>query len=149
MSTINKKVKNENNFILAHFYLYKINKHFNLDIMNLPYQSYPISRSQRSQKQPLSEDSETAVYASSFFCSPCKSVVKKIGSSVMGMGCAEADAAFEAACNAAFDIESGGLASIPCTAAAVALGVACKAGTGAITQGMIDSVAGKACSWAC
>ena len=65
------------------------------------------------------------------------------------MGCTEAAAAFEVACNAAFDVESFGLASIPCTAAAAALGFACKAGTGNVTQGMIDSIAAKACSWAC
>ncbi|WP_271782267.1 hypothetical protein [Aquimarina algiphila] len=120
--------------------------------MNLPSQSYPIIRSGTQgpkRRRYLTRNPEGTILASSFFCSPCKWGVGKFGSTLIGMGCAEAVGAFEVACNAAFDVESGGLAAIPCTAAGVALGVACKAGSGAITQGMIDSVAKKACSWAC
>jgi hypothetical protein len=120
--------------------------------MNLPNQSKPVNRSvnQSSGKQSsLYLACEKGIVASSFLCGPCKSVVGTIGGTIVGMGCTEAAAAFEVACNAAFDVESFGLASIPCTAAAAALGFACKAGTGTVTQGMIDSVAAKACSWAC
>lgn len=84
-----------------------------------------------------------------FFCSPCKTAVNGLGSALIGMGCTAGVTAFEVACNAALDLESFGLGAAACAAAGVALGVACNAGGGAITQTMVDSVAGAACSWAC
>jgi len=114
--------------------------------MRLPKQTAPVKR---NTTMVGTQTDGSAIQASGFFCGVCQTAVGGIMNSLIGEGCAEASAAFEVACNAAFDVESVGAASIPCTAAAGVLLAACEAGGGQVTQSIASSVTNSACSWAC
>lgn len=114
--------------------------------MRLPKQTAPVKR---NTTMVGIQAAGNTIQASGFLCSPCQTVVGGIMNSLVGEGCTAASAEFEVACNAAFDVESLGAASIPCTAAAGVLLAACEAAGGLVTQSIANQVTNSACSWAC
>ena len=121
--------------------------------MKLPHQTAPVNRlSPTTITQPYANPAANSVAASGIFCGACKGAIKGVGKAFLGEGCAAADVAFETACNLALDWIPGigeGPSEAACIAGGVALGAACEAAGGTVTQGAIDAAAKKACGWAC
>ena len=111
--------------------------------MNLPNLVKPVTRNSVFMPNHLHQ------IEPSWCCGLCKGAIGRVGSLLIGEGCAEAVAGFEVACNVAFDgipFIGEGPAEVACAAGEVVLGVACRAAGGTVTHDVIQQVEKTVCS---